>query len=69
MLNYARVLVEVDVTLPLVENVMVDAGGGYMFSQGVKYEFKPKYCEACVKLGHKCKDGIKMVRKWVPKAP
>lgn len=68
-LPYAIVLVEADVTGPLVENVVVDAWGGYRFSQTIKYEYKPKFCETCKKLGHKCKDGVRMVKKWVPKAP
>lgn len=43
-MQYARVLVKVDVTRPLIDQVDVDMGNGKVFLQKVKVEYKPKFC-------------------------
>lgn len=64
-LQYATILVEVDVSVPLVEQVLIDIGSKEL-KQEVKYEFRPKFCQSCLQLGHVCLNP-KKVMQWVPK--
>lgn len=41
-MKYARVLVKVDITMPLVNQVDVEMGSGMSFVQKVKYECKSR---------------------------
>ncbi|WMV29970.1 hypothetical protein MTR67_023355 [Solanum verrucosum] len=50
-ISYARVLVEVDISQPLVEIVTLDTPHG-SFQQDVNYEWRPKFCSDCLKFGH-----------------
>lgn len=52
--SYARVLVEVDVTLPLKKEVHITIPCGKQIWQPVRYEFVPKFCTACKAIGHTC---------------
>lgn len=67
-LNFVRVLVDVDVTRPLITELTVEPLAGESFQQRVIYEYIPVYCEKCGALGHKCKP-LRMVQKWIPKVP
>lgn len=53
-LSYARVLVEVeiDAAKELVRNVRIRLPNGIAFDQEVLYEYEPKFCGKCNKLGH-----------------
>lgn len=70
---FARLLVEVDVTKPLVDKVWLEDGNGVEFQQVVKFEWKPPYCNKCHAVGHDCGKKAKGVGKvqpkkvWVPK--
>lgn len=68
-MNYARVLVEVDVTNEFIEEVRVERANGTEFLQRVQYEWKPYYCSKCCLLGHKFQERArpKEVLRWVPK--
>ncbi|KAL0285518.1 UNVERIFIED_CONTAM: hypothetical protein Sangu_2774400 [Sesamum angustifolium] len=50
--SYARILVEVDASKPLVDQVDFTLPNGVMRSQPVVYEFIPKFCTKCNRFGH-----------------
>ncbi|VFR01632.1 unnamed protein product [Cuscuta campestris] len=52
-LNTARVLVEVDLSRPLQEEVKIRIGEN-IHSLPVDFEVRPKFCLHCRKLGHDC---------------
>lgn len=69
-MNYARMLIQMDVTKPLVEEVQVQRVNGVVFKQKVMFVWKPPVCFKCIQLGHYCEVGnAKMVQTWVPKQP
>lgn len=45
--SYARMLVEVDVTLPLPTEVVVEGPSGDKFVQEVSFEWAPLFCKTC----------------------
>ncbi|XP_019255012.1 PREDICTED: uncharacterized protein LOC109233580 [Nicotiana attenuata] len=53
-ISYARILIEVNVTKPLPTSIPVMNEGGVMFEQVVEYDWKPDFCEKCLKAGHNC---------------
>lgn len=69
--NYARVLVQVDMTQDLVDRVTIEKTNGDQLVQRVEYEWRPLFRKSCSQLGHMCqvKDVKKIVQKWVPKHP
>ncbi|XP_058769354.1 uncharacterized protein LOC131643216 [Vicia villosa] len=56
--SYARILVEVDITLKQRDHVMIKDRDGKMIKQVVEFEWKPKYCGTCLKTGHDCQNEI-----------
>lgn len=73
--SFARVLIEIDVTVPLVNSVQIEDGQGNMLDQKVVYDWQPLYCHTCKVVGHSCrkkatkqKEGV-VRQKWVPKNP
>lgn len=67
--QYERVLVHIDVTVSLVDEVTIEIGDDKSFQQKIKYEFKPKFCHKCNQLGHACQGVTKFKQVWVPKVP
>lgn len=75
--SFARLLVEIDITKPLVHSVVIEGPAGSLVEQKVVYEWTPPFCQACNKVGHDCgakkkkKEGgaqpPKQRKKWVPK--
>ncbi|XP_058774346.1 uncharacterized protein LOC131648621 [Vicia villosa] len=53
-ISYARVLVEVDITRPMKETISIQDHSGKEWEQKVEYEWRPKYCQTCLKIGHDC---------------
>ncbi|XP_060210421.1 uncharacterized protein LOC132637331 [Lycium barbarum] len=53
-ISYARMLIKVDVTRPVPDFIPVMDPSGQVFQQQVGFEWKPEYCEKCLKLGHNC---------------
>ncbi|XP_070017237.1 uncharacterized protein [Nicotiana sylvestris] len=51
---YARMLIEVDVTKPLKDEVIVEDSNGKTLMQPINYDWKPKFCETCQVIGHNC---------------
>ncbi|XP_058776932.1 uncharacterized protein LOC131651274 [Vicia villosa] len=67
--TYARILIEVDVTQKLCEEIVIKDYGGNKRKQAVEYEWRPKYCEKCQKVRHVCNTEKKpIVQVWKPKA-
>jgi hypothetical protein len=68
-ISYARMLVEVDVTQALPQDITIRDNEGNTMKQPVEYEWRPLLCDRCQKLGHICeKDPPKPVQKqWKPK--
>ncbi|CAK8560653.1 unnamed protein product [Lathyrus sativus] len=64
--SYARILIEVDITQPLIDEITIRNVAGDIIMQPVQYEWRPKFCETCQKLGHNCEDRGK-TQKWIPK--
>ncbi|KAK9676732.1 hypothetical protein RND81_11G096300 [Saponaria officinalis] len=63
-LSFARVMVEVDVSKPLLDHMFINSPFVGFFSQPVEYEWVPHYCSGCGKLGHlleRCKWNKKKV--------
>nr|XP_016489638.1 PREDICTED: uncharacterized protein LOC107809505 [Nicotiana tabacum] len=53
--SYARMLIEVDVTKPLKDEITVEEPNRRTFLQPINYDWKPKFCETCQVIGHNCK--------------
>ncbi|XP_070010090.1 uncharacterized protein LOC142164212 [Nicotiana tabacum] len=56
--SYARMLVEVNVTKPLPDQVEVNDPSGRVFQQAVSYDWKPMFCEKCQVIGHELSKDI-----------
>ncbi|XP_058775015.1 uncharacterized protein LOC131649265 [Vicia villosa] len=66
--SYARLLVEVDVTQKLCEEITIRDHEGKIRKQQVEYEWRPQYCERCQKIGHVCSNEKKPTTKiWQQK--
>ncbi|KAL0407931.1 UNVERIFIED_CONTAM: hypothetical protein Sradi_1727500 [Sesamum radiatum] len=50
--SYARILVEVDASKKLVDEVEFILPNGVVRQQPIVYEFTPKFCSACNRFGH-----------------
>ncbi|XP_058750189.1 uncharacterized protein LOC131623208 [Vicia villosa] len=66
--SYARILVEVDITRQLLDEIIIKDPEGRKLKQAIEYEWHPKFCEKCQKVGHQC--GVEPKRRvWKPKPP
>lgn len=67
---FARLLIEVDVTVPLPSILSIEEPDGKMIEQKVVYEWTPPFCKACNKVGHDCAEKgpakKKATKQWVP---
>ncbi|KAG5613500.1 hypothetical protein H5410_024781, partial [Solanum commersonii] len=50
-ISYAKILIKVDVSQPFTEVIQIETNAG-MWEQHVDYEWKPKYCNECLRYGH-----------------
>lgn len=53
-ISYARILVKMDITLPLPTKVKLKDPNGRQFEQVVDYDRKLVYFTKCLQLGHSC---------------
>ncbi|XP_060172613.1 uncharacterized protein LOC132603526 [Lycium barbarum] len=71
--SYARVLIEMDITQPLPEVLIIEEADGVLRYQEVKYEWRPNVCYGCLKLGHCTKEclakGDKETHEQAPPQP
>lgn len=52
--SYARVLIEIDITLELKKQILIKDRKGNSITQQVEYKWQPMFCKKCNKLGHDC---------------
>lgn len=57
-ISYARMLVEVDITKPLIYKIPIEGENGLMFEQQVYYEWVPMFCQKCHVVGHICREKL-----------
>ncbi|XP_019242636.1 PREDICTED: uncharacterized protein LOC109222774 [Nicotiana attenuata] len=62
-ISYARLLVEMDVTKPLPRQVKLQDPKGKEMMQEVEYDWEPKYCSKCLKIGHDCSENRKPIQQ------
>ncbi|XP_019264955.1 PREDICTED: uncharacterized protein LOC109242565 [Nicotiana attenuata] len=53
--SYARMLMVVDMTKPLKDEITVEDSNGRTFLQPINYDWKPKFRETCQVIGHNYK--------------
>ncbi|XP_019253837.1 PREDICTED: uncharacterized protein LOC109232524 [Nicotiana attenuata] len=61
--SYARVLVEMDITQPLPDEVYIEIPDGRSWLQNVEFEWKSTFCLDCNSFGHKTGDCQKEVQQ------
>ncbi|XP_058757392.1 uncharacterized protein LOC131630645 [Vicia villosa] len=66
--SYARILVEMDITKELPEEITIRDKDGNKMQQSIEYEWKPSYCNRCHKPGHNCNQPKTQAKQWKPKA-
>src|SRR4051812_28092191 len=49
--SYARILVEMDITKALVSEINIRDAEGNLRKQVVEYDWRPKFCERCQRVG------------------
>lgn len=47
IISYARLLVEIDITKPLIYKVPIEEEAGVVREQKIYYEWVPLYCQKC----------------------
>ena len=53
-ISYVRMLVEVNVTKAIPQQIAVMDPNGRTFMHEVVLEWRPQYCDKCQKIGHLC---------------
>lgn len=66
--SYARILVEVDITKELPQEITIRDRSGNKLQQAIKFEWKPEFCPKCQKIGHKCGEPKREEKQWRPRA-
>lgn len=54
-ISYVGLLVEVDVTKPMIYKIQIEDDKGVRIEQQVVYEWIPMFCQKCQRLGYICK--------------
>lgn len=79
-ISFARVLIEMDITHTLPQEIQFEDPNGRVLTQSVVYDWVPPYCKQCLLVGHDCSKikkpkgqvnkqakSTRQVQKWVPK--
>lgn len=66
IISYARVLIDMDVTQHMPEEIAITDPCGRIFTQSVEYDWKPQYCTKCAQVGHQC---LEMNNRPPPQRP
>ncbi|KAL6586058.1 hypothetical protein OROMI_002702 [Orobanche minor] len=53
--GFARILIKVDVSQPVVKMTRVKIPGGPTIDQIFEYENLPEFCQQCQTIGHRCR--------------
>lgn len=51
-ISYARMLIEMDVSQPLPETVLIETADGKHREQKLSYDWQPSFCQDCLQIGH-----------------
>ncbi|KAF3619943.1 hypothetical protein FXO38_32633 [Capsicum annuum] len=57
-ISYTRILIEVDITQELPEEMYIEKNDGTIHTQAIEFEWAPEFCQDCMHMGHitgKCK--------------
>ncbi|XP_058755867.1 uncharacterized protein LOC131628790 [Vicia villosa] len=66
--SYARILVEIDITQAPIDEITIKDSEGNRMKQPVEYEWRPKFCHRCQKVGHNCETRQPQgTKQWKPK--
>ncbi|XP_059280990.1 uncharacterized protein LOC132034619 [Lycium ferocissimum] len=57
-ISYARMPIEINLTKELPSVIKVSDPKGNQFPQKVSYEWKPDFCQKCMKIGHICAEEV-----------
>ncbi|KAK4724359.1 hypothetical protein R3W88_027138 [Solanum pinnatisectum] len=57
-ISYAKMLIEVNVTKPIPQQITVMDPNRGTFMQEVVLEWRPQYCDKCQKIGHQCQPAV-----------
>ena len=70
-ISFARILIEMDVTREIPEEIQFEDPNGACFKQKVTYDLLPPFCKKCQMIGHQYEatggSKPKVTKKWVPK--
>ncbi|XP_048489882.1 uncharacterized protein LOC125491854 [Beta vulgaris subsp. vulgaris] len=72
-ISFARILVEMDVTVTVPHEINIADSEGVTFKQKVVYDWLPQFCQKCQKVGHSYERKAgpttmkKVTQKWVEK--
>ncbi|XP_019246521.1 PREDICTED: uncharacterized protein LOC109226182 [Nicotiana attenuata] len=64
---YARMLIEMDISQPLPDDISLEMPNGKCHVQVVEYERKPLFCQDCLQMGHatcSCKEKVDDNGNW-----
>lgn len=64
---FARILVEMDVTREIPEEIQFEDPNGACLKQKVTYDWLPPFCKKCQKLGHQCEATVVTKAKVIKK--
>lgn len=53
-ISYARLLVKIDVTKPLLKTIKVKDPTGDVYDQEIIYDWVPEYCHTFLQAAHSC---------------
>lgn len=51
-MSYARILIEMDVSVELPEEISIELPGDKCKLQTIEYEWRPLHCQSCLNIGH-----------------
>ncbi|XP_019265997.1 PREDICTED: uncharacterized protein LOC109243506 [Nicotiana attenuata] len=55
-ISFARMLVEINISRPLLDEITVVDPKGKYFQQTVTHDWKPEFCGVCQVVGHRCRE-------------
>lgn len=53
-ISFARVLIEINVTQAVPEEITIVDPSGRKFLQTIQFDWKPDFCQKCLRVGHDC---------------
>jgi len=72
-ISYARILIEIDITIPLLHKILVESPDEKCFEHKIAYDWEPTFCQKCQQVEHNCDTKkpvpleIRARKDWIPK--